>query len=38
MAKKDLYYNNNESTKQIITEVELDEHNTNDDAHKEKFD
>ena len=38
MAKKDLYYNNNESTKQIITEVELDEHNTSDDAHKEKFD
>lgn len=37
MAKKDLYYNNNESTKQIITEVELDEHNTSDDAHKEKF-
>ena len=38
MAKKDLYYNNNESTKQIITEVELDNHNTSDDAHKEKFD
>ena len=38
MAIKDLYYNNNESTKQIITEVELDEHNTSDDAHKEKFD
>lgn len=38
MAKKDLYYNNNESTKQIITEVELDTHNTSDDAHKEKFD
>ena len=38
MAKKDLYYNNNESTKQIITEVELDEHNTSYDAHKEKFD
>lgn len=37
MAKKDLYYNNNESTKQIITEVELDNHNTSDDAHKEKF-
>lgn len=37
MAIKDLYYNNNESTKQIITEVELDEHNTSDDAHKEKF-
>lgn len=38
MAKKDLYYNNNESTKQIITEVELDNHNTSDNAHKEKFD
>ena len=38
MAIKDLYYNNNESTKQIITEVELDEHNTSDYAHKEKFD
>lgn len=38
MAIKDLYYNNNESTKQIITEVELDNHNTSDDAHKEKFD
>jgi hypothetical protein len=38
MAKKDLYYNNNESTKQIITEIELDNHNTSDDAHKEKFD
>lgn len=38
MAKKDLYYNNNESTEQIITEVELDAHNTSDDAHKEKFD
>ena len=38
MAKKDLYYNNNESTKQIITEVELDNHNTSNDAHKEKFD
>lgn len=37
MAKKDLYYNNNESTKQIITEIELDNHNTSDDAHKEKF-
>lgn len=38
MAIKDLYYNNNESTKQIITEVELDNHNTSDNAHKEKFD
>lgn len=38
MAIKDLYYNNNESTKQIITEVELDNHNTSNDAHKEKFD
>ena len=26
-----------ESTKQIITEIELDNHNTSDDAHKEKF-
>lgn len=38
MAIKNLYYNNNEATKQIITEVELNTHNTSDDAHKDKFD
>ena len=38
MAIKNLYYNNSEATKQIITEVELNKHNTSDDAHNEKFD
>lgn len=38
MAIKNLYYNNNETTTQIITEVELSTHDTSDNAHKEKFD
>lgn len=38
MAINNLYYNNNEATKQIITEVELNAHDTSDNAHKEKFD
>ena len=37
MAIKNLYYNNNEAVKQIITEVELNAHNTSADAHKDKF-
>lgn len=37
MAIKNLYYNNNEAVKQIITEVELNTHNTSADAHKDKF-
>jgi hypothetical protein len=38
MASKNLYYNNDETVQKIITQKELDEHNTSNDAHSEKFD
>ena len=37
MASKNLYYNNDETVQKIITQKELDEHNTSNDAHSEKF-
>jgi hypothetical protein len=37
MASKNLYYNNDETVQKIITQKDLDEHNTSSDAHSEKF-
>lgn len=37
MASKNLYYNNDETVQKIITQKDLDEHNSSNDAHSEKF-